>query len=316
MGGKSEDLEIELKKWFKNLSEKRLELTNPVKASLQQVVDDEKKIDAYLDKVFADNKAKRDAAEAERKKTKKAEVMSIMADMLNAVDLPPEYLSKVVFREEYYQKTMVNKKLRDSIQEQIDTQVDLYKGWLAQQELLQQKMKNREMQINMLNQQYGVNGTYSMFPIETFTDEQVAAKYEANHQRKLEQARLEQEQAEKVRIEKELQDVKKNEVQTEAQDVQDNRPPHRLDICQNHVPHVEKMEESIQTKRNEQNQATPPNEVVALEKVLTITLSTGEPAQDIKVFEALMRFIDVKLVDLTKQAKERQLVLVHKVEVK
>lgn len=183
--GDSEELEAELTKWFKEFGKRRLELTNPVRDSLQQVVNDEKKIKKHLDDIFAANKAKRDAEETERKKTKRAEVMVIMADMLNAVDLPAEYLAKIVFREEYYQKGMVNKKLKDSIQEQINTQINLYNGWKAEQELKQQKIKNRELLIANLNAQYSANGAYSMFTIEAHTDEQVIAKYEANHQLKL-----------------------------------------------------------------------------------------------------------------------------------
>lgn len=177
--GESEELETELRKWFKDLGDKRLELTRPVNESLKQVIADEKQIGIYLEKIFAANQAKRDAAEAERRSLKRPSVMVIMAEMLNNVDLPAEYLAKVVFKEEYYQKTMVNKKLRDSIQEQIDTQVNLYNGWLAQQELNQQKIKNREMLIDSLNKEFGFTGTYSNFPIETYNDEQVRAAYQA-----------------------------------------------------------------------------------------------------------------------------------------
>lgn len=170
--GESEELEAELKKWYKDFAARRLDLTRPVNESLKQVIADEKKIGDYLDKIFADNKAKRDAAEAERKKAKYAEVMTTMADMLNSVDLPSEYLAKVVFREEYYNKTMVNKKLADSIQAQIDDQVKLYNGWKAEQELKQQKIKNRELLLQNLNQQYGFNGVYSQFTIELYPDDE------------------------------------------------------------------------------------------------------------------------------------------------
>lgn len=175
--GESEELEAELKKWYKDFAARRLDLTRPVNESLKQVIADEKKIGDYLDKIFAENKAKREAAEAERKKAKYAEVMTTMADMLNSVDLPSEYLAKVVFREEYYNKTMVNKKLADSIQAQIDDQVKLYNGWKAEQELKQQKIKNRELLLQNLNQQYGFNGVYSQFTIEMYSDEQVEQAY-------------------------------------------------------------------------------------------------------------------------------------------
>lgn len=181
--GESEELEAELKKWYKDFAARRLDLTRPVNESLKQVIADEKKIGDYLDKIFADNKAKRDAAEAERKKAKYAEVMTTMADMLNSVDLPPEYLAKVVFKEEYYQKGMVNKKLADSIQAQIDDQVKLYNGWKAEQELKQQKIKNRELLLQNLNQQYGFNGVYSQFTIEMYSDEQVEQAYKSKKEK-------------------------------------------------------------------------------------------------------------------------------------
>lgn len=203
--GESEALEAELKKWFKDLAARRLDLTRPVKESLQTVIDDEKRIGAYLEKIFAANAAKREAAEKDRKAKKYTEVMAAMADMLNTVDLPPEYLAKVVFREEYYQVTFKGKKLAESIQEQINTQVSLYNGYLAELELKQQQIKNRELLLENLNTKYGANGTYSMFTIEMFSDDQVLAKYEANHQRKL---KLEQEKADAEKI--------KNETKTEA----------------------------------------------------------------------------------------------------
>lgn len=210
--GESEELEAELKKWFKDFGKRRLDLTNPVKASLQQVIDDEKKIGAYLDKLFADNKAKREAAEAERKKAKYAEVMTTMADMLNSVDLPPEYLAKVVFREEYYQVGFKGKKLADSIQAQIDDQVKMYNGWKAEQELKQQKIKNRELLIDNYNTKYGFDAKYSQMPVEMYSDEQVIELFERKNQQ--------QEQAKLAQIEKEKQDAQKAQEQAAADTAQ------------------------------------------------------------------------------------------------
>lgn len=206
--GESEALEAELKKWFKDLAARRLDLTRPVKESLQTAIDDEKRIGAHLEKIFAANAAKREAAEKDRKAKKYTEVMATMADMLNAVDLPPEYLAKVVFREEYYQVTFKGKKLAESIQEQINTQVSLYSGYLAELELKQARIANRELLIKSYNIQYDADGTYSMFTIEMFSDDQVLAKYEQNYQRKLELAKIKQEKADAEKI--------KNEVKTEA----------------------------------------------------------------------------------------------------
>lgn len=206
--GESEELEAELKKWYKDFAARRLDLTRPVNESLKQVIADEKKIGDYLDKIFADNKAKRDAAEAERKKNKYTEVMTTMADMLNSVDLPPEYLDKVVFREEYYNKTMINKKLFESIQAQIDDQVKLYNGFLAEQELKQQKIKNRELLIENYNTKYGFDAKYSQMPVEMYSDEQVIELFERKHQKQ---------EAEKLaKIEKEKQDAEKNQAQVYA----------------------------------------------------------------------------------------------------
>ncbi len=216
--GESEELEAELKKWYKDFAARRLELTRPVNESLKQVIADEKKIGDYLDKIFADNKAKREAAEAERKKAKYAEVMTTMADMLNSVDLPPEYLAKVVFREEYYNKTMVNKKLADSIQAQIDDQVKMYNGWKAEQELKQQKIKNRELLIDNYNTKYGFDAKYSQMPVEMYSDEQVIELFERKNQQ--------QEQAKLAQIEKEKQDAQKAQEQAktaQAVDISNNQ---------------------------------------------------------------------------------------------
>ncbi len=207
--GESEDLEAELKKWYKNFSARRLDLTRPVNESLKQVIADEKKIGDYLDKIFADNKTKRDAAEAERKKAKYTEVMTTIADMLNSVDLPPEYLDKVVFREEYYNKTMINKKLSESIQAQIDDQIKLYNGFLAEQELKQQKIKNRELLIENYNTKYGFDAKYSQMPVEMYSDEQVIELFERKYQKQ---------EAEKLaKIEKEKQDAEKAKAQTNTE---------------------------------------------------------------------------------------------------
>lgn len=225
-----------------------------------------------------------------------------MADMLNDVDLPPEYLAKVVFREEYYQKTMVNKKLKDSIQEQINTQVNLYNGWKAEQELRQQYIKNREMQIAMLNKQYGANGTYSMFTIETHTDEQVVAKYEANHQRKLEQAR----------VEKERQDTEEAKKQAEANENLGHEPQQAA----SRVSSVVKSAEPTQTTQSKSfvdyqneseiathdnttnNQAVGEKEPSAdvathgTSKTFTITINAGNHTKSVDAMNAVMDILD------------------------
>lgn len=270
--GESEELEAELKKWFKDFGKRRLDLTNPVKASLQQVIDDEKKIGAYLDKLFADNKAKREAAEAERKKAKYAEVMTTMADMLNSVDLPPEYLAKVVFREEYYQVGFKGKKLADSIQAQIDDQVKMYNGWKAEQELKQQKIKNRELLLQNLNQQYGFNGVYSQFTIETHSDEQVVAKYEANHQRKLEQARLEKEKQDAEEIKKQAVAEAQN-VQRQSSDVDKPLESQPSVVEENQsVLQSERQSKNIMAEESKESRTLSETYVT---KVFTITIDAG-----------------------------------------
>lgn len=270
--GESEELEAELKKWFKDFGKRRLDLTNPVKASLQQVIDDEKKIGAYLDKLFADNKAKREAAEAERKKAKYAEVMTTMADMLNSVDLPPEYLAKVVFREEYYQVGFKGKKLADSIQAQIDDQVKMYNGWKAEQELKQQKIKNRELLLQNLNQQYGFNGVYSQFTIETHSDEQVVAKYEANHQRKLEQARLEKEKQDAEEIKKQAVAEAQN-VQRQSSDVDKPLESQPSVVEENQsVLQSERQSKNIMAEESKESRTLSETYVT---KIFTITIDAG-----------------------------------------
>ncbi len=234
--GESEELEAELKKWYKDFAARRLELTRPVNESLKQVIADEKKIGDYLDKIFADNKAKREAAEAERKKAKYAEVMTTMADMLNSVDLPPEYLAKVVFREEYYNKTMVNKKLADSIQAQIDDQVKMYNGWKAEQELKQQKIKNRELLIDNYNTKYGFDAKYSQMPVEMYSDEQVIELFERKNQQ--------QEQAKLAQIEKEKQDAQKAQEQAKATQA--------VDTSNNQISEGE-TRESVSVQSNERS---------------------------------------------------------------
>ena len=256
--GESEALEAELKKWFKELATRRLDLTRPVNDSLKQIIADEKKIGAYLDEIFAANKAKRDAAEAERRAKKHGKAINIMTDMLKTVDLPDEYLTKVAFREEYYNKTMTNKKIAESIQEQIDTQVNLYKGYLAEQELKQAKIANRELLIDNLNIKYSVEGKYSMFPIETFSDEQVLAKYEQNHQRKLELAKIEQERLDAEKI--------KNEVETTAE--------HSPQVEQSNLAHPALSTPTmanVSTHANPNNTTTAP-EVQQIETVIMFKL--------------------------------------------
>jgi len=234
--GESEELEAELKKWYKDFAARRLDLTRPVNKSLKQVIADEKKIGDYLDKIFADNKAKREAAEAERKKAKYAEVMTTMADMLNSVELPQEYLNKVVFCEEYYNKTMVNKNLSESIQAQIDNQVKLYNGFLAEQELKQQKIKNRELLIENYNHKYGFDAKYSQMPVEMYSDEQVIELFERKHQK--------QESEKLAKIEKENQDAEEVQEKTKAAQKIDN---------QNNQVSQSRSTTSVNTQRNEQS---------------------------------------------------------------
>ena len=253
--GESEELEAELKKWYKDFAARRLELTRPVNESLKQVIADEKKIGDYLDKIFADNKAKREAAEAERKKAKYAEVMTTMADMLNSVDLPPEYLAKVVFREEYYNKTMVNKKLADSIQAQIDDQVKMYNGWKAEQELKQQKIKNRELLIDNYNTKYGFDAKYSQMPVEMYSDEQVIELFERKNQQQ-EQAKLAQIEKEKQDAQKAQEQAKLAQIEKEKQDAQkaqeQAKATQAVDTSNNQISEGE-TRESVSVQSNERS---------------------------------------------------------------
>lgn len=132
-------------------------------------------------------------------------------------------------------------------------------------------IKNRELLLDNLNIKYGANGTYSMFTIEMFSDEQVLAKYEANHQRKLELAKIEQERLDAEKI--------KNEVKTEAA-----AESAKIPVAEAGVPTIavgEQQAQSTPQTRNEETQAGIHNSPAETQTVIMFKLVvTGRTQSD------------------------------------
>lgn len=195
-------------KWLKSIKDAAIaidkRLNEPVAAWRKEV--DE--IIAYAEARIKSIKDAEAKAEAKRKELRAARANELLAECKAASDLPPEYLATVVLKNEYLLVKFTDKKIIEDINIQLETQRQLKQGADDAAAVKLLSIKNRELLIENLNAKYGVEGKYSMFPIETFTDEQVLAKYEQNHQRKLELAKIEQEQLDAENI--------KNEVKNEA----------------------------------------------------------------------------------------------------
>lgn len=129
-------------------------------------------------------------------------------------------------------------------------------------------IKNRELLLENLNTKYSANGTYSMFTIEMFSDEQVLAKYEQNHQLKL---KLEQEQLDAEKI--------KNETKTEA--VSESA---KIPVAEAGVPTIavgEQQAQSTPQTRNEETQAGIHNSPAETQTVIMFKLVvTGRTQSD------------------------------------
>lgn len=195
-------------KWLKSIKDAAIaidkKLNEPVAAWRKEV--DE--IIAYAEARIKSIKDAQAKAEAERRELRSARAYELLAECKASSDLPPEYLDKIVFKDEYLLVKFTDKKIIEDINIQLETQRQLKQGADDAAALKLANIKNREQLIEIQNTKYGVEGKYSMFPIETFSDEQVLAKYEANHQRKLELARIEQEKLDAEKI--------KDEAKTEA----------------------------------------------------------------------------------------------------
>lgn len=192
-------------KWLKSIKDAAIaidkRINEPVAVWRAQV--DE--IIAYAEARIASIKAARAKEEATRKQTRTARANELITECKTKSNLSPEYLAKVVFKDDYTLVKFTDKKIIEDVEVQIETQRALKKGADDAAALKVANIKNRELLLENLNTKYGANGTYSMFTIEMFSDEQVLAKYEANHQLKL---KLEQEKADAEKI--------KNETKTEA----------------------------------------------------------------------------------------------------
>lgn len=192
-------------KWLKSIKDAAIaidkRINEPVAAWRAQV--DE--IIAYAEARIASIKAVRAKEEAARKQTRTARANELITECKAKSDLTPEYLAKIVFKDDYTLVKFTDKKIIEDVEVQIETQRALKKGADDAAALKVANIKNRELLLENLNTKYGANGTYSMFTIEMFSDEQVLAKYEANHQLKL---KLEQERLDAEKI--------KNETKTEA----------------------------------------------------------------------------------------------------
>lgn len=192
-------------KWLKSIKDAAIaidrKLNEPVAAWRKEVDEIIAHAEARI-KSIKDAEAK---AEAKRKELRTARANELLAECKAASDLPPEYLAMVVFKNEYLLVKSTDKKIIEDINIQLETQRQLKQGADDAAALKSANIKNRELLIENKNAKYGVEGKYSMFTIETFTDEQVSAKYEANHQLKL---KIEQERLDAEKI--------KNEVKNEA----------------------------------------------------------------------------------------------------
>ncbi|TXI93624.1 MAG: hypothetical protein E6Q33_02610 [Neisseriales bacterium] len=177
-----DDIEKSLKKWFRDFAEYRLKLTRPINESLKKLIADEKLIEAHLNKVFADNAAKRAEVERLRREEKRAKVSEQIEEMKLTSNLPQEYLAKIIVKDEYLQVSYTGKKLNDDIQSQFDLQTQLKKASDDAKALEAANIRNRELLLEKLNLEYGYDIKYSQVPHTQYSDEQVIELYKRKKQ--------------------------------------------------------------------------------------------------------------------------------------
>ena len=268
-------------KWLKSIKDAAIaidkKLNEPVAAWRKEV--DE--IIAYAEARIKSIKDAQAKAEAERRELRSARAYELLAECKASSDLPPEYLDKIVFKDEYLLVKFTDKKIIEDINIQLETQRQLKQGADDAAALKLANIKNRELLIENQNVKYGVEGKYSMFPIETFSDEQVLAKYEANHQLKLELAKIEQERLDAEKI--------KNEVKTEAA-----AESAKIPVAEAGVPTIavgEQQAQSTPQARNEETQAGIHNSPAETQTVIMFKLVvTGRTQSDHE--RLLPKFID------------------------
>lgn len=171
-------------KWLKQIKDEAIAIDKKICAPVKAWRLEVDEIIEYAEKRIAKLKADAAAAEEKRRAAKKIEVDKLIADAKARSDLPPEYLAKIVFKPEYYQVGFKGNKLLEDLQAQFDLQKSLKKGVDDALALQQANIKNRELLLQNLNQQYGFNGVYSQFTIELYPDdEQVKLIYKSKKEK-------------------------------------------------------------------------------------------------------------------------------------
>lgn len=267
----------ELRREVKSIDDTRKDIKNQFNVPLTEFEGKIKQSTENLNKVIGEIANKLAGFETEKRETKKAEVMELMAEMLNAVDLPKEYLAKITFKEEYSNASLSMNKIKAAIQDQIDVQVQLYQAVKTELELKQQKIKNRELLIANLNHQYGFNAAYSQLPIEMYTDDQVDNFY---------------------RNKKELQDAEKAKIEAQKaaqQAVQAaNKPTAIVNGTNTGVQTTVENAQKVQEFGNHQT-ANNSNNNVSLSQNFALTIEAGSPERNAKILATFVGIIQKEI---------------------
>lgn len=296
-------IRADLNKIIKGLEDSRKSVKSKYNEPLSEFEAKIKDVTSILSDAVAKIDNQTAVFEENRKAEKKIAVLQILEDMLRESDLPNEYKAKVVFREEYYNVTMRGSKLANSIQEQIDVQVQLYQAVKNEQELKQQRIKNRELLIKNLNQQYGLNAVYSQFTVEQYSDEQVENAFVK------ERARLDVEEAKKQSA---------TAPKTVATNVQESTELDSRDMASTinrDAPDSSEVLDTASTQETRQATQKDASNTDGLTKAFNVCINTGNPDADQAAMNKLQEFMLERLNEMQKNfADKYQITMLYTVE--
>lgn len=169
----------DLNKVTKALDDQRKAIKSQYNAPLAEFEGKIKEVTSIIESTVTSIKSKTEVYEQKRIKQKESDVSCLIIDMLTDSKLSDKYYHYVVLKPEYLQITFKGKKLTEDIQSQIDSAILIEINENVQNELINLKIKTRELLLERLNEEFGRTVKYSEAPFEKFSDEDVANLYKA-----------------------------------------------------------------------------------------------------------------------------------------